>query len=223
MATSILFGRVGGKIGALQLDATLSEDHAYQNEVSQFPVENGDTIVDNIRKLPEQITINGLVTNSPVNVTFTDITNIVDGVSNKQESRTIERDDTPTRVETAQNILLRISGRVIHGNQVQPEIVDIVTGLRVYKNMAMTSLKINRTGATGQALNFTADFLQVKSVIVKLIAPQPNFKAKATPKIPKGKQKPATPATVNSKLESRTSIAKNAFNSAQKLLTSLGG
>jgi len=127
MATSVLFGKRASKIGVLQLDATVSENHNYKNEVSQWPVENGDTIIDNIRLVPERVTINGLISGSPIDVRFQDVTNIVDGNSNTSESRTVDRDDTNTRVESAQNLLLRISGRVIQGKAIRPEIITIIT------------------------------------------------------------------------------------------------
>jgi len=190
MTISILFGKKGAKIGSLQLDATVTERHAYKNEVSEWPVENGDTIIDNIRLVPENISISGLISNFPIDVRFQDITNIVDGTSNTSESRTVSREESATRVETAQNILLRILGRVIQGETVRPETIEIVTGLRVYTNMVMTSLDITRDRRTGQALPFTADFLEVKSVEIEVIAPQPPFVGKASTKRQKAKQKP---------------------------------
>ena len=41
--TSVLFGKRGAKIGALQLDATVEETHEYENQVSQWPVEDGSS------------------------------------------------------------------------------------------------------------------------------------------------------------------------------------
>jgi len=218
MVASVLFGKKGAIIGSLQLDATVSENHDYTNEVSQFPVENGDTIIDHIRLVPEKITINGLVSNSPIDVRFQDITDIVEGTSNTSEVKTVSRDDTPTRVESAQNILLKIAGRVIQGKSVRPEIVTIVTGLRVYKDMAITSLTINRTARTGQALPFTASFINVETVELALIVPQFGFTDKAAPKIQKGKQKKviAPPKT-----EERVSAAKSFYNKASRAFGSV--
>jgi len=211
MTASLLFGKKGAKIGSLQLDATVSESHDYENQVSEWPVENGQTIIDNIRKVPERLTINGLISNFPIDVRFQDVTNIIDGNSNTSESRVVAREDTPTRVETAQNVLLRIQGRVIQGKPVDPEIIDIITGLRVYTSMAMTKLRINRDQRTGKALPFSADFIQIETSEVQIIAPQPQaaFQDKASTKIQKAKQK-ASPASVQT--EGKTSILKDGFN-----------
>lgn len=220
MTASVLFGKKGAKIGILQLDATVNENHDYQNEVSEYPTEDGDTIIDNIRLLPERVTINGLVSNAPLDVRFDDITNVVDGNSNTSESRTVARQDTPTRVETAQNILLRISGRVIQGQPVKPEIITIVTGLRVYKNMAMTSLKISRNATTGRALPFTADFKNVETVELAFIEPQPDFKDKASTKKQKGKQ---TPSPASAKTAEKANNDSIAFKAAKRATSFFGG
>jgi len=220
MTASVLFGKKGAKIGLLQLDATVSENHSYRNEVSEWPVEDGSTIIDNIRLVPERLSISGLISNFPIDVRFQDVTNIVEGNSNTSENRIVSREDTATRVETAQNILLRIAGRVIQGKTVRPEIITIVTGLRVYTNMAITDLKINRDRRTGQALPFTADFIEVKTSEILVIAPKPQeaFTDKASTKKGKGKQKSLTASETT---ENKTSVAKSAFNAAGRFVSKL--
>lgn len=209
MTASILFKKRGAKIGVLQLDATISESHDYENEVSQWNTEDGQTIIDNIRLVPERISINGIVSNSPIKVFHEDITNIVSGNSNTSEANIVDREDTPTRVETAQNILLRIFGRVINGIEKKPEIITIVTGLRSYKNMAGVSLKINRDSKTGQALPFNAKFIRVSTSKITFIEAQPDFKDRAQTKVQKGKQ---GPSNANDQLSTRTSKLRQFYN-----------
>lgn len=196
MTASLLFKKQGATIGVLQLDATVSEVHDYVNEVSEFPSENGDTVVDNIRLLPDRVTIEGLVTNSPVTGLFDKIFDVVTGDSNVKEALRFSRDDTATRVESARDILLRIRGSVIEGANKDPQLVDIVTGLRKYTNMAMESLSFNRSGRTGQGLPFSATFVQVKTADVATETfteptPEPSAEVsdKASTKTQKGKQK----------------------------------
>jgi len=211
---AVLFGRIGGKIGELQLDANLSETHSYVNEVSQFPVEVGSDIIDNIKLNPDKITINGMVSNSPVSVLFSDVTDIVNRRGNNVEAKRTSRDGTPTRVESAQDILLRISGRKINGNDEEPELVTIVTGLRVYTDMALTNLNITRTGTTGQALPFTADFIKVQTVESETIAiPNTSIPDKASSTIDKGNQ---TPKVSNEEQEKSTSFVKGIFNAVKR-------
>jgi hypothetical protein len=194
---NILFGRKAGKIGELQLDVTVSEQHEYENEVSIFPIEEGADIADHIKLMPESITLDGFVTNSPISVLFED------------------------GVELAQDVLLKISGRQIQGNDTTPQIVDIITGLRVYTGMAMTSLTIPRNARTGQAMNFTARFIKivtVKSETVAIPDPQPEFKDKTQSKNDKGK---TTPAESKEPTKKRTSLAKNGYYTAKRVFQKL--
>src|SRR3954469_142418 len=52
-------------IGSIWIDVSISEKHTVGAEVSSHPVESGEDIVDNIRALPRQGAIEGLVTNHP--------------------------------------------------------------------------------------------------------------------------------------------------------------
>ena len=79
--------------------------------------------------------------------------------------------------------------------------------------MAMTDLKISRAGSTGRSLPFTADFIKVKSVELKVIDPQQGFLDKASFKVPKNKQKVTLP-----KSEEKVSAIKNIYNKVTRSL-----
>jgi hypothetical protein len=53
-------------IGSVWVDVSLDETHAAGAEVSEHPVEQGSNIADHIRPTPRVITIEGLVTNHPL-------------------------------------------------------------------------------------------------------------------------------------------------------------
>lgn len=214
MSASLLFKKQGATIGVLQLDATVSESHDYKNEVTEFPSEDGSTIVDNIRILPDRVTINGLVSNSPVSGIFDKVFDVVTGSSNVKEVFRVSRDDTATRVESARDILLRIRGSIIGAQNKDPQVVDIVTGLRKYTNMVMESLTIDRNGRTGQSLPFTATFVQIKTADVTTVdieKPKPSEEVsdKASAKTQKGKQKAAN---ADDATTANVSLVKGLFN-----------
>lgn len=215
---NVLFGRKAGKIGELQLDVTISEQHEYENEVSQFPIEQGADISDHIKLKPEAIVLDGFVTNSPITVLFEDVSEVVERKPGESEVKSTSREGTVNRVELAQEVLLRISGRQIQGADLVPQVVDIITGLRVYTGMAMMSLTIPRNARTGQALNFTARFMKiltVKSETVVIPDPQPAFKDKTQSKVDKGKQ---TPTESDEATKKRVSLAKRGFRKAARAL-----
>lgn len=70
MVLSLLFGRKYAKtqVGAIALDATLSEDHQYSARVTNFPVENGLIVSDHIINDPIKLTVVGLVSDTPLNI-----------------------------------------------------------------------------------------------------------------------------------------------------------
>ena len=172
MAVSVLFGSgKAGKVGELQLDAVISEVHDYENHVTKYPIEDGSTITDNVRIEPERLQMSGFISNSPVKYLETNL---------EQEFERFEVDfDVSNKivnnVELAQDELLRIAGRKIDGANTSPQLITIVTGLRVYTSMAIESLRFPRDATTGQALRFEASFIKVQKVNTETIA-LPNAK-----------------------------------------------
>lgn len=137
-----------GKIGVLQLDATLAENHSFKAEITSFPVENGADITDHIRNAPIEITVEGMVTNSPIRVFAGEPNNFSD-------------QPFGNRVTLALEELLRI--------REERELVELVTGLQVYENMGMRSLDIPRSASQGQVLQFSAVFREVALVGVETV------------------------------------------------------
>jgi len=194
---SLLFkSKRGAQIGELVCDATLRETHEYRNTVTEWPIEDGANISDHIRRNPDEVEINGFVTNSPVN--SANIERIGQFVGSQTDPyiagtvgaatnigglvyKNLKRAESSNQVELARDILLDISGRKVDGSNVAPKLVRIVTGLRVYSDMAMMSLSIPRDAKTGQAMPFTAKFKKVEKVTNETITiPNPNPEVKNT-------------------------------------------
>ncbi len=208
MTVSLLFGKKGAKIGSLQLDASLRDTHTFENEVSSFPVEDGSSISDHVRLLPVQLTIEGIVTDSPIDVRFSDVSYIVEGENNREEALVVEREDTAVRVETARDLLLSMRGS--YGKEQQ--LLTVVTGLKVYENMVMTKLSFERDGKTGRALPFTASFVELttQKISTESLRPAKSVSSKASPKSNKGKQKASDIAQDEKKV--KVSSLKKIFN-----------
>jgi len=164
---SILFNRnrlqflpAGGAEALLELDARISETPEFKNEVTLHPVEDGSSVADHIRVMPEKVVINGLVSSSPVR--------FADGL----RVALADRDRGGTRIRSAYDVLMSMAGYrsaeteasrfdYIHS---EPILVDIITRFRVYTSMALTSLTIPRDRAVGESLQFTAEFVKVRKV-----------------------------------------------------------
>ncbi len=121
------------------LDCSLSENHEFESEVTQYPVESGSSIVDNIRPKPIKVTMEALVSNTPIGL----ITKL--------------RGDTNTEpVSDAYQFLMRLRDKRLP--------VRITTSLDTYDSMAMENLAIARARGRGDELHFTATFLQIATV-----------------------------------------------------------
>ena len=152
----------GGQTVLLQLDACVRLSHQYKNRISSYPVENGFSAVDHILQDPDSITIEGVVTNSPLKGIFyfgeavpvSDYNSIVG--------------DGKDRVVTALEMLLLISGRRmvslpnLSGDitrptvRTKPMMFDFSTNLRTFTDMVIEELDIELDSKTGDSLPFKA-------------------------------------------------------------------
>lgn len=123
----------------LVIDCLISDNHTFDAEVTDFPVESGSTISDNIRNKPLVVTMDCLVTNTPIG----------------QVVNFRNKDEDP--VDTAYNAMIKIR------NARKP--VSIRTSLKTYKNMALQNLSVPRESGRGDELRFTATFKQVEFVV----------------------------------------------------------
>lgn len=125
---------------ALLIDCILSDTHEFESEVTQYPVESGSNIVDNVRPKPIKITMEGIVSSSPIG-----------SIATQRSSNSI---DDP--IEYAYEFLMKIRDTRLP--------VTIRTSLSTYFNMVMENLSIARSSATADVLRFTATFLQITTV-----------------------------------------------------------
>jgi len=136
MALSLLFKKEPGRIGNLELDARLDETHTLSNEVTQYPVEAGFDITDNVRNRPISFAMTGMVSNSPIN--YAELTVLNEGAS---------------RSQSAYDELLRL--------YYNKEIIDVQTTLELYQDMVIAEITFPRNNTIGGELRFTATFTQI--------------------------------------------------------------
>ncbi len=132
------------QIGVLTLDASLEETHTSASEVTEHPVEEGTNISDHIRRLPETLVINGVVTNHPLFLlpSFTAPSPI------QGDNLTLS-----DRVKAAYDKLKEIHDA--------GTVVKVVTSLRDYTNMAITGFSVLRNAASGDVLNATISMREI--------------------------------------------------------------
>lgn len=137
------------QVGAIALDATVSEEHSADADITSHPVEDGAPVSDHIRAQPDTITLQGIISDTPIS---------------EADRRATDDTESAGRAEKAFHALrqLRDTGQV----------VDVITGLHVYRSMAVKSLRAPRDARTGDALRFTITLAQVRKVQTQTVAIQ---------------------------------------------------
>ncbi len=163
------------RIGRFVLDVSLTESHSFETEVTDYPVESGGSISDNIRPKPLKVTIEGIVTNTPLTsnavnkpTTFQDpytnqeIESVADAFTFAFEAaRTAANDANANDVKFLRS---EQAYEYLKGVAEARETVIIRTSIGTFNNMAMTSLEIPRSKETTGLLRFTATFQQIQIV-----------------------------------------------------------
>lgn len=173
---SLFFLRTRAVIDTLTVDASLSEQHTSEVEVTEHPVEVGASITDHLRPKPDMLVLEGVVSNDPMpSSADPDLPR-----SSGTALFSTHSESDATRAGQAYRTLLALkeSGHLI----------TVVTSLRSYDNMALKSLSVPRSPQSGQALRFSATFIEVKLVsnreVVLPAQPKQKLGKKATPVAP---------------------------------------
>ncbi len=150
---------VQAQIASLVLDASIKENHHTEVDSTDSPVEQGVDITDNLRKKPDVLTITGMVTNFPLNAGNGLTTSSVQATTAQgtlNATASSQAQWVPGTAESAYATLLALAG--------SPNLITVVTALRVYNNMSLKTLDVPRDAHIGEALEFTAVFKEIQIV-----------------------------------------------------------
>lgn len=142
-------------IGDLALDCTVTETHTATSTVTEHPVESGANITDHIRPDPVQLSITGIVSDTPL--------------GSKQIQRAIEVGGASVQVTqqeppSSATGFGRAAWAKLDAIRTAAKPVKVVTRDKTYDSMALVSLSVPKESKTGGALYFTAQFKQVRIV-----------------------------------------------------------
>ncbi len=164
---SLLFGKKNKlKIAHIEVDVCVSESHETDCDITENPVESGSYITDHVQVKPARLTIEGLVSDTPISLLGIAL------IGNDNRARKVY------------DQLLEI--------QYAAEPIDIITGLTQYENMILKSLTVPRNAETGKSLRFNAVFQEVIIIESSDIATA-TTSSQFAPKTDVGKVTPKTP------------------------------
>lgn len=161
----------GGATVALEIDVATSEGFEATAEVTEHPVETGSAITDHVRPNNAMITLEGLITNTPV---------------------VVPRSQLAGRTRSAQTVDLRIGGetvrvslqewsapldRVRECDALLAALVAAGTPVRLTASLrgttdalVITRYKVDRTADTGKALPVTLELKRLRVVNTSRVA-----------------------------------------------------
>lgn len=125
-----------GLLEFVELDATLSEAHSFDTQITDHPVETGANISDHIRSLPIKLHLSGVVSNQPLALTQINL--------------------NPNRAEEALGTLVQW--------QLDAELLTITTTLTTYESLVLKSVSLKRDKTTGNVAAMEMDFQEIKQV-----------------------------------------------------------
>lgn len=146
--SKILSENLGGLAGIV-VDASVNEEHVSEAEVTRNPVEDGTTLVDHVQLMPKRLTIDGVISDAPLGYAVVgNIQNVV--------GRARDLFGGNARSIDAYNDLLNL--------QASRTPFTVITSLKRYDNMIMTSLSVPRSSATGRSIHFKATMEEIRIV-----------------------------------------------------------
>jgi hypothetical protein len=174
-------------IDGLDIDTTLTEEHSFNNTITDYPVEKGANITDHVKQLPETLSIDSITSDTPVRFI-------------SENFKALTRVDGSNRAQLAFNKILEFAGYSTPRQPGEeptkindPILLTVITGLRIYTGMIISKVTFPININTGQSINYQVSFKKIKYVTTKISKIQkaevkPVVKNKAQKKIDKGNQ-----------------------------------
>lgn len=151
----LFYPKEGYKVGSVELDLILDEDHSKSAQVTENPLQDGRAISDGIFLELQEGSLTGLVTNHSVKIA-------------EKRAKQLELQDSETLMAEAENYQLENRAKQawvdLKAVMDAKQPVTIVTSLEVYDNVAITNISTERNGDSGDALEIKVSFRQIITV-----------------------------------------------------------
>lgn len=151
----LFYPKEGYKVGSVELDLILDEDHSKSAQVTENPLQDGRAISDGIFLELQEGSLTGLVTNHSVKRA-------------EERAKQLELQDSETLMAEAENYQLENRAKQawvdLKAVMDAKQPVTIVTSLEVYDNVAITNISTERNGDSGEALEIKVSFRQILTV-----------------------------------------------------------
>jgi hypothetical protein len=159
----------------LKIDCTSSEEMSLEAQATLHDIEDGARISDHVIKKGRTLNIEGIISDSPINLTGALIGNVT-GFASSQMSATARATAAAAAVVMA-NLALSDSAKpskaaldIFEEIYANNTLLTIVAGLATYENMILERFSAPRKAGTAGALVFSAGFRQVSIIAGQSVA-----------------------------------------------------
>lgn len=181
MALISLFFQTKAKLDVLELDASIAETHEASAQLTQNEVEDGSTVTDNVVLMPLRLQLDGVVSKTPLGLAGligSGVTAAAGAVgASAGGAASLAGGLATTGIASLGGIVASAAGANGPNSRAPSDVYeyllelrnrripfDVVTALKIYKNMVLTSVSVPRSIATVGILRFNASLEQVKLV-----------------------------------------------------------
>lgn len=163
--TTLLYTIKRSQIDSIELDASISEMHTGNVEVTEHPVESGFNVADHARPQAETLQIEGFISNTPI--PFGGEAAVHTGTYTDASGRVFEWQSKSNGYADR----AAIAYSALRDLKDLGAIITVVTALRTYEDMIITALSVPRDASTGNGLRFSATLKQIRVVNAQTVAP----------------------------------------------------
>lgn len=186
----IEWSTTSGAVEAIELDAEVRSTWEGTAEIAEHAVEQGSHIADHVRPNNATITVEGMITNTPIVLPGTQMMGVSGAVSSTEVEiggrrialNVLQFDATVDRIRLCDQVLdeLRTSAQLLH----------VTNGIRELENVVLTRYTLNWSAEVGEALDFTLELKRMRLVSTsRVTAPRP-LQRRAQPTVDRGQQPP---------------------------------
>jgi hypothetical protein len=149
-----------GQPATITPDACVEEAHNSSADVTEDAVEVGAPVSDHVRQKPEELTLDIVISNSPIEQPVDQLT------GQKQQATVLTFSGNFDRVGVVHDELIRLKNEGV--------LLTITTSLRTYDNMVLRSINANRNARLAHTLTAQLGFKQVR-IAQTQTAPAPSI------------------------------------------------
>ena len=141
---------------AVKFDLLVEESHTLEFEASDHPIEDGSVITDHVTQKLRTCTVTGMFTNTPDD-------NEIDGEDVDSYQNDEVKDASPLTYNRSRDSMLA----ALENLATRRKPVRLVTAIKIYPEMIITSLPVKRNSEDGESVKFTMTLREFKTASLK--------------------------------------------------------